>query len=150
MQARVWANDHAAALAAAAKAHALLWTQRAFIEYAEYHFYAALARAGSCNEVPAETSAAHFKALAEHNRQLEKWAHVCFENFADRSALVAAEIARLEAREIDAERLYERAIRLAHDQGFVQHEGLAYELASRFYAARGFELIADAYLRAAR
>jgi len=150
MQARVWAQDHAAALAAAAKAQALLWTQRAFIEHAEYHFYAALARAASCNEVSAETSAAHFTALAEHHSQLEKWADVCFENFADRSALVAAEIARLEAREIDAERLYERAIRLAREQGFVQNEGLAYELASRFYAARGFDVIADAYLRAAR
>jgi hypothetical protein len=128
-----------------AKAQALLWTQRAFIEHAEYHFYAALARAASCNEVSAETSAAHFTALAEHHSQLEKWADVCFENFADRSALAAAEIARLEAQEIDAERLYERAIRLAREQGFVQNEGLAYELASQFYAARGFDVIADAY-----
>src|SRR6266852_540654 len=63
---------------------------------------------------------------------------------------ISQTIARLEAREIDAERLYERAIRLAREQGFVQNEGLAYELASRFYAARGFDVIADAYLRAAR
>ena len=76
--------------------------------------------------------------------------NVCFENFADRSALVGAEIARLEARELDAERLYERAIGLAREQGFVQNEGLAYELASRFYAARGFEIIAQTYVRAAR
>jgi GAF domain-containing protein len=55
-----------------------------------------------------------------------------------------------EARELDAERLYERAIHLAREQGFVQNEGLAYQLASRFYAARGFEMFADAYLRAAR
>jgi hypothetical protein len=63
-------------------------------------------------------------ALVEHHRQLEEWADVCFENFADRSALVGAEIARLEARELDAERLYERAIGLAREQGFVQNEGL--------------------------
>jgi PAS domain S-box-containing protein len=150
MLARVWAHDHAAALVAAAKAHALLWTLRAFIEHAEYHFYAALARAASCNGVSAETSAPHFTALVEHHRQLEKWAEVCFENFADRSALVGAEIARLEAREFDAARLYERAICLAREQGFLQNEGLAYELASRFYAARGFEAFADTYLRAAR
>jgi predicted ATPase len=150
MQARVWANDPAAALAAAANARALLWTSRVVVEHAEYHFYGALARAASCNDVPAEMSTLHFAALVEHHRQLEKWAAVCFENFADRSALVAAEIARIEAREIDAERLYERAIRLAREQGFVQNEGLAYELASRFYAARGFEISADAYLRAAR
>jgi GAF domain-containing protein len=81
---------------------------------------------------------------------LEKWADACPENFGDRSALVAAEVARLEVRDLDAERLYERAIRLARDQGFVHNEGLAYELASRFYAARGFDLIARTYLREAR
>jgi len=149
MQARFWANEPAAALAAATKARGLLWTSRSLIEHVEYHFYGAVARAALCNEA-AETSAPHLTALVEHHRQLEEWADVCFENFADRSALVGAEIARLEARELEAERLYEQAIRLAREQGFVQNEGLAYELASRFYAARGFEIIALTYVRAAR
>ena len=61
-----------------------------------------------------------------------------------------AEIAHLEDRELDAERLYEQAIRLARDNGFIQNEALAYELAARFYAARGFEKIARAYLQDAR
>ena len=47
-------------------------------------------------------------------------------------------------------RLYEQAIRSAREHGFVQNEGLANELAARFYAARGFETIAHAYLRDAR
>src|SRR5262249_10360466 len=64
--------------------------------------------------------------------------------------LAAAEIARIEGRELDAERLYEEAIRRAREQGFIQNEGLANELAARFHAARGFETIADAYLRKAR
>jgi hypothetical protein len=45
---------------------------------------------------------------------------------------------------------YEEAIGLAHANGFVHHEALAYELAGRFYAARRFDRIADTYLRAAR
>ena len=36
-------------------------------------------------------------------------------------------------------RLYEQAIRSAQANGFVHNEALAYELAARFYAARGFE-----------
>ena len=36
------------------------------------------------------------------------------------------------------------------NNGFVQNEGLAHELAARFYAARGVEKIAHAYLRDAR
>src|SRR6202043_3279166 len=66
------------------------------------------------------------------------------------TALVGAEIARLEGREVDAMHLYEQAIRSARANGFVHNEALANELAARFYAARGFERIAQTYLRDAR
>ena len=46
--------------------------------------------------------------------------------------------------------LYEQAIRSARANGFVHNEALANELAARFYAARGFEKIAHAYLQDAR
>ena len=63
---------------------------------------------------------------------------------------MGAEIARLEGRELDAERLYEQAIRSAQANGFVHNEALSNELAARFYGARGFDTIAHAYLRKAR
>ena len=50
--------------------------------------------------------------------------------FADKHALVFAEIARLEKRDDDAQRLYEQAIHLARENGFVQNEGLSHELAA--------------------
>src|SRR5208337_5008346 len=68
----------------------------------------------------------------------------------NRAALVGAEIARLEGRDVDAMRLYEQAIRSARDNGFVHNGAIAYEVAARFYAARGFEDIAHLYLRKAR
>jgi transcriptional regulator with GAF, ATPase, and Fis domain len=74
----------------------------------------------------------------------------CPENFENRAALVGAEIARIEGRLLDAEQLYEKAIRSAHGNAFVHNEALAYEIAARFYRARGFDKIADAYLREAR
>ena len=95
--------------------------------------------AAFCDSAPAEERPQHVEALAAHHRQLEVWAENCPENFENRAALVGAEIARLEGRELDAERLYEQAIRSARDNGFVHNEALAYELAARFYAARGFE-----------
>src|SRR6516162_11892301 len=70
--------------------------------------------------------------------------------FRNRAALAGAEIARLEGRKLNAELLYEEAIRSAHTHGFVHNEALANELAARFYAARGFEKIAHAYLQDAR
>ena len=39
---------------------------------------------------------------------------------------------------------------LRHTNGFTQNEAVANELAARFYAEGGFEVIADAYLRNAR
>src|SRR6202035_543328 len=78
------------------------------------------------------------------------WADNCPATFANRAALVGAELARLEQRELDAERLYEEAIHSAREQGFVQNEGLAHEVAARFYAARAFDTFARAYLREAR
>ena len=71
-------------------------------------------------------------------------------NFGTRAALVGAEIARLENREIDAQRLYEEAVRLAKEHGFIQNEAMANELAGRFYGSRDLETSADAYLRNAR
>ncbi len=61
-----------------------------------------------------------------------------------------AEIARLEGRDLEAMRHYEQAILLARQNGFIQNEGLAYEVAARFYATRGLETIAHTHLRNAR
>src|SRR4029453_5957682 len=82
----------------------------------------------------------------------ELWASAanCPQNFENRASLIGAEIARLEGRELDAERLSEDAIRSAHENEFVQNEALANELAARFYAGRGLQTIAHAYLRNAR
>ena len=150
LQARFLADDYAAALAAAAQAERLFWTSETYFQLAEYHFYAALARAALCDSgAPAQSGSATW-GLAAHHRQLAEWAENCPENFENRAALVGAEIARLEGREIDAERLYEQAIRSARANGFVHNEAIAYELAARFYAARGFEDFAHVYLRRAR
>jgi PAS domain S-box-containing protein len=150
LQARVLAGDHAAALAAAAQADGLLWTSPAFFERAEYHFYAALARAALCDAARDAERTRHLEALAAHHRQLQAWTENCPENFENRAALVGAEIARLEGRELDAERLYEQAIVSARANGFIHNEALANELAAHFYAARGFEKIARVYLQDAR
>jgi hypothetical protein len=83
--------------------------------------------------------------LIEHQEQLRQWAESYPPTFADKHALVSAEIARLEGRDAEAMRLCEEAIRSAHDHGFVQNEALAHEVAARFYEARGFEKTAHLY-----
>jgi len=150
MQARYFAGDHAAAIEASLKAQHLLWISPAHIEEAEYHFYTALCRAASCDSATTDERAQHLAALARHHQQLEIWAENCPDNFENRAALVGAEIARIESRELDAMRLYEKAIRSSRTSGFVHNEALAYERASVFYRARGFAQFADTYLCNAR
>jgi PAS domain S-box-containing protein len=147
LQARFFAGDYPSALDAAARAQPILWTSAAMFETAEYHFYAALAHAASCT--PAEYQQ-HVEPLLAHHRQLEEWAEDCPENFADRAALVGAELARVQGRELDAERMYERAIRSASESNFVHNEALANELAAGFHRDRGLEKVAIAYWKDAR
>jgi predicted ATPase/two-component sensor histidine kinase/GAF domain-containing protein len=150
LQARFFAGDYAAAVTAAAKAEPLLWTSPASFEMADYHFYSGLARAAHHDSAPADDRRCDLQALAAHHHQIEAWAANCADNFDNRAALLAAEIARIEGRDLEAMHLYDRAIGSAREHGFVQNEGLGDELAARFYAARGFDTNADAYLRKAR
>lgn len=150
LQGCVLAGDHAAAVDASLQARRLPLAALSTLEVAEYHFYAALARAAVCDSIAPEQRQQHLQALAAHHREIETWARHCPENFANRTALVGAEVARLEGRDYEAMQLYEQAIRSARDNGFVQNEGLAYEAAARFYSARDLETFADAYLSKAR
>ena len=78
------------------------------------------------------------------------WSASCPENFAGKHALIAAEIARLEARDRDAMWLYEEAVKAARQGRLVQDEAIAYETAARFYRDKGSEILANTYLREAR
>ena len=150
LQARFFAGDYASALDASLNAEPLLWTAPSNLELVEYHMYCGLCRTALWDTASPDQRQQHFEALITHHKQLEIWAENCPENFENRAALVGAEIARIEGRALDAEHLYELAIRSAHANGFVHNEALANELAARFYAARGFEKIAHTYLRDAR
>ncbi|MEH1783419.1 MAG: AAA family ATPase [Nostoc sp.] len=90
------------------------------------------------------------QTLESHQQQLQYWANHCSANFLHKSQLVAAEIARIEGRDLAAMRLYEQSIASAREQGFVQYEALANELAAKFYLEREFELIAKTYLQVAK
>src|SRR6202023_2550021 len=114
------------------------------------YYYAALTVVACYENGSANEQQEWRELLTAHKEQLCKWADSYPPTFADKHALVAAEIARIDGRDLEAMRLYEQAIRLASENGFVQNEGLAHEVAARFYAARGYETIANAYLRNAR
>jgi PAS domain S-box-containing protein len=153
MQAHVFMGDYAAALEAAARLQTLFLQPLPNLEGADYHFYAALAHAGSLDADPSympEQTLLHLEALRAHHRQLRDWADNRPVNFESRAALVGAELARSEGREREGELLYAQAIRSARANGFLNVEAIACEKAARSYAVRGFEDIAEMYLSKAR
>jgi hypothetical protein len=139
-QARFISGDFDEARSALERARQILWVSHGRIQSLDYHLYSALSLAAGMP--PGDGLPEHREQLSAHCRYLALWAETYPPTFADKHLLVTAEIARIEGRDLDAERLYEAAIRAAHENGFVQHEAMANEIAARFYAARGFEKIA--------
>ncbi|UQA62702.1 ATP-binding sensor histidine kinase [Polyangium aurulentum] len=150
LQTRFLLGDFEEAVRAASRAEALLWTSPSFFESAEHTYYAALALAARHDKARPDERPGAMAAIAAHERQLQQWSESCPENFLDRYALVSAERARLQGDTLLAMRQYELAIKSARENGFVQNEAIALEVAARFYRARGFEAFADTYLRDAR
>jgi predicted ATPase/signal transduction histidine kinase len=150
LKTRFLSGDYAEALAAADKAKPLLGAAAAQIQLLDYFYYTALTVAALFEKGSTVEQTEWRELLSLHNEQLCEWADIYPPTFADKHELVSAEIARIDGRDFEAMRLYEEAIRSARENGFVQNEGLAHEVAARFYAARGFEMIAHAYLRNAR
>ena len=143
-------GDPDTALEFAAKAKPLLWSVRLNIQSVDYCLYHSLALAAVIPTAPPGRQTELREAFTENLHSLERWAESCPESFSHKYELVAAEAARLEGREIEAMRLYEQAIRAACANGFIHNEAIAYEVAARFYAAQGFDKIADTYLLQAR
>jgi PAS domain S-box-containing protein len=150
LKARFLLGDFAEALDAAEKAQSLLSASTAHIQLLDYFFYYALTVAVCYENASADQRQAWRQLLAEHVEQLRLWAEINPSTFADKHALLLAEIARLEGRDADAMRLYEQAIQSAREHGFVQNEGSAHEVAARYYSTRGVDRVAHAYLRNAR
>ncbi|MCU1339069.1 MAG: hypothetical protein JWO19_4650, partial [Bryobacterales bacterium] len=150
LKARFLSGDYAEALAAADKLKPLLSAAAAQIQLLYYFYYSALTVAACFDDATADQQQGWRELLTAHGEQLREWAENYPPTFADKHALVSAEIARLENQDADAMRLYEQAIHLAREQGFVQNEGLAHELAARYCLARGLETAGYAYLRSAR
>ncbi|MEJ6487007.1 AAA family ATPase [Nostoc punctiforme UO1] len=116
----------------------------------DYILYYSLTLTALYPTVSCQEQEQFLQSLESHQKQLQYWANHCPENFLHKSQLVAAEIARIQGRDLEAMRLYDQSIASAREQGFVQYEALANELGAKFYFEREFELIAKTYLQEAK
>jgi len=126
---------------------------------AAHHFYQALTLIALGPDATPAQRAQRVPELHDALQHLEQLAESGVEGCVARHALASAEMIRTridspaepgDARDVEAMRLYEQAIRSAHACRLVPIEALAHELAARFYRERGFPTSADAHLREAR
>ena len=99
LKARYLSGDYAEALAAADKAKALLWISSVQLQMLDYFYYTALTVAALYEEASADEQAGWRELLTAHREQLREWAENYPPTFADKHALVSAEIARIEGRD---------------------------------------------------
>ncbi|MDY6905911.1 MAG: AAA family ATPase [Thermodesulfobacteriota bacterium] len=112
-----------------------------------YYFYRCLARLTAIQGKPTDMQAQMFPKIAYARERLTHWAAHAPANIQHKIDLVNAEEQRIRGADADAELLYEKAINGARDNGFIQEQALAFELAAGFYKNRGLKNIAGLYLR---
>ena len=88
--------------------------------------------------------------LNANQEKFQQWAMHCPTNYQHKLLLIKAEIARICQQDYQAMELYDLAIASAAENGYLQNEALANELAFRFYLAKGRKNFAKVYFKEAR
>ncbi|MFW0880037.1 trifunctional serine/threonine-protein kinase/ATP-binding protein/sensor histidine kinase [Cronobacter dublinensis] len=140
-------GDYAQAAQRLEQAGTLAWSAPGHIHLLDFHFYSALSL--SLQLTPETFSAEYRRRIHQHYDKIALWARVNPGTFADKEALVYAEIVRLDGMNSIALEQYERAITLSRDAGFTPYHALAHELAGRFARSCGYTTTADAHYRGA-
>ncbi|MDB9512030.1 AAA family ATPase [Kamptonema animale CS-326] len=110
-----------------------------------FYFYDSLAAlTGDCSGDSDLTD--RLQRVAENQTKLQKRAHYAPMNYLHKWCLVEAQKHRVLGEKAEAIDLYDRAIALAKEHGYIQEEALANELAAKFYLDWGRQRIAGDYM----
>lgn len=143
-------EDYESALIVARKSDETIGTNFGFFSITQHYFYYSLILSALYPKVPEEEKASLWNSLHQNRTHLKLWAETGKENFLHKYLLVEAEIARISDRPFEAMELYDQAIASAQEQGYLQIEAIANELAAKFYWGLGRIKIAKTYLTDAR
>jgi predicted ATPase/serine phosphatase RsbU (regulator of sigma subunit)/tRNA A-37 threonylcarbamoyl transferase component Bud32 len=119
------------------------------ISEVEHNFYSALTLTALYSQASKEEQEKYLQELAVKQKQMKIWFDHCPENFEHQYLLVEAEIARIKGDALAAMESYDQSIASAHENDFIQNEGIAHELAAQFWLDRNKEDIAEIYIRKA-
>jgi len=139
-------GEYAQALNSIGSASEILVFLQSTILIAECKFYHSLILIALYPLASSAEQKQYWQQVSANQNQMQIWAENCPDNFQHAYLLVAAEIARLTGKDLEAMDLYDRAIAEARANEFIQNEALANELAARFWLEKGKEKIAGVYL----
>ncbi|HZI16159.1 MAG TPA: AAA family ATPase [Myxococcus sp.] len=144
-------GDFAGALRVLSEDQRFLAGSQGLMLRAEIAFLEALALAHQADVVAPEAREQYLRRITAYQEDLVRWAAHCPANFQHRAVLIAGELARLRGEEtLSVVTRYEESARLAQEQGFLLHAGLAWERAAELWLHHGLERYADSCLREAR
>ncbi|QMS91163.1 AAA family ATPase [Nostoc edaphicum CCNP1411] len=114
-----------------------------------FYFYEALTNLALYKDCSITEQKLIIERVVETHKKLKKWAESAPQNYAHKYNLVEAESFRILGQKTEAIELYDRAISLAKENGYIQEEALSNELAAKFYLDWGKEKIAQVYIQEA-
>ncbi len=113
----------------------------------QHPFYYSLSLLALYQNADSDRKREYLEQVNLNQNKMKKWVDCVSVNFQHKYDLVEAEKARVLGHNWQAAELYNRAIKGAIDNGYIQDEALAYELAAEFYLASGMDKIAETYLQ---
>ena len=140
-------QDYQAAIRYADQAEKVIFGVRGMIWDALLCFYHAMSLAAVYETMSPDEKRAALEKLKSLRARMRVWADNAPQNYAQQYDLIHAEIARISGHNAEAVTHYERAIDAAREQGFINIEALACELAGRFWSQRDRQRLATAYLQ---
>jgi predicted ATPase/GAF domain-containing protein/tRNA A-37 threonylcarbamoyl transferase component Bud32 len=139
-------KDCGGAIASAFLAKECLQSAGGSMLLAIHNFYDSLALLAGCENLSTIEQEQRFSQVNANQEKMQQWANHAPMNYQHKYELVEAEKARVLGEKYRAMDYYDRAIRNAAEQGYIQEEALANELAGEFYLSVGMEKVAKSYI----
>lgn len=113
--------------------------------FSVYYFYKSLIRLACLPRDPGfHEKRKTLKKVGSALKKIKKWAEKSPSNHMHKMLIIQAECERIKGNNAEAGTLYERAVSLASDSGFLQDEALANELMAKFYSEKNLHEMATA------
>ncbi|MEH2198257.1 trifunctional serine/threonine-protein kinase/ATP-binding protein/sensor histidine kinase [Nostoc sp.] len=145
-----WYGEYTKAVEYAENAEKFVGGARGIFINPVFYFHQSIALAGAYVEADTATQVIYLYKLNANLEKFQQWAMHCPTNYQHKFLLIQAEIARIYQQDYQAMELYDKAIASAAENGYLQNEALANELASRFYLAKDRINFAKVYFKEAR